>query len=750
MATTVIDTFITRYAFQVDQQSARRVNTFVSGLRNRIRSLGGALTTLGVAGGFGVAGIVQVLREYDKATNSIKNNLLDLKKNEQDALASATKDVTKYTKGVEKLNAELRDVFTTNQHLAGISALMTGSRSHKSPLLEMYNRAVLPTAVAESTTPAEASDILTRIVRAYNLDDTAEQMKHVADVIASFATKHSLPLPALGRIITSLGERASGAGLGVREITGLVTYLEGQGQEPSRIDTALRAILSRLSTISSQPPNAQRMLRQYGFTAGMITSEFMGQRGGFIELLRQMNVQGLHKDDDTLRTLMGDEAYVIFRKMITDIQPILRELGDSTLATDNRNPANLRARVLSSDLATNLSKITANLQELAVAIGKTGVIEALDFFARALTDFLQIFTNILGEGFKRYFWGAVIAAITTGFAIKFMPLFNALGRGIVGRRKRVDAIAFELGQEWENRARMRKDRDSTSFRDDEYAFYAGEVQSRATRGPFRDHKKEGRLWRRLNRAPAYRGPRVLPLEVSGYKLFDTLYHGSYMDMSPDYVTLPETRGERLKRYGSKIRRGDTGAPNYLTNPILGRFHLAPYRERVVDRGVRKLAGMRNILVDFGRASTKWIGRMTRFLGSWGLLLSLGLELIPLLVRNWRGIIDFFQSPIQNLSRWFESLSGLQAPMKTPEQMTHEKKMREQHLYYDNWKKNMERLGIDRPSAGDKSASLNVNIGDIHVSAASNDTGEDIATGIRTSLVNQMHSALENFDSMVRV
>ena len=63
---------------------------------------------------------------------------------------------------------------------------------------------------------------------------------------------------------------------------------------------------------------------------------------------------------------------------------------------------------------------------------------------------------------------------------------------------------------------------------------------------------------------------------------------------------------------------------------------------------------------------------------------------------------------------------------------------------------MERMGIDRPSEGDRSASLNVNIGDIHVATAAGASGEDIATGIRTNLVNQLHSAIENFDNAVSV
>ena len=141
MATTIIDTFITRYAFQVDQQSARRVNTFVSGLQTRIRALGGALTTLGVAGGLGIAGITQALREYSRVTNTIQNNLLNLTKKQDEAVRDAEKGLEEYKAGLLGIDRTIKRVFTQTQHLEGVAALMSGDRSSAAQINKMYKNA---------------------------------------------------------------------------------------------------------------------------------------------------------------------------------------------------------------------------------------------------------------------------------------------------------------------------------------------------------------------------------------------------------------------------------------------------------------------------------------------------------------------------------------------------------------------------------------------------------------------------------
>ena len=721
MATSIIDTFITRYALQVDQQSARRVNNYIGGLQTRIRSLGGALTTLGIAGGFGLAGLTQALSEYSKVQNAIKNNLIDLRKGEKAAVEEATAEFKRYSRAIRLVDSDLRGVFTKRQHLEGIAALMTGRRSNQKAISSMYARAVVPTAVSEAANPEVTAKILTSVLRAFgleNMDDATANvsgMVGISNTLAGFATKHSLTFENLGQTLARLGEVAQSAGVSVQSMTGILTYLDSEGQDPSRVDTALRAILSQLANIGDSPRAVKNRLLSHGISPNEITSRFLGEGGeGFIPLLRLMKQSNV--GSGTLRTLVGEESYVIFGKLIDEVDALAKHIREgnelSSLNIDGKGAARRRAGVMAGGLSGSLGAVTAELENLAIAIGDTGILAVLNDLAEGIASIVEMvrwlvssITPTLSDTWRQIITGGAVA---TFLGRKHLGRAWQWSREWVSSRT-TDRMSNDLHDLWQERNKKVDRRTKSRFYSDNIADLLG-ADRRTDRWTNRQRKKIYHMFRKLQRRPNYRGPSVSDLD--SLRFTDRL-----KQMTPgDYRNaFRETAGANRK--------------------ILTSIHNR--RER-------------NLFRNLGRASTRWIARMTRFLGSWGLLLSLGLELIPLLVRNWRGIIEFFQSPIQNLSRWFESLSGLQAPMKTPEQMTHEKKMREQHLYYDNWKKNMERLGIDRPSAGDKSASLNVNIGDIHVSAASNETGEDIATGIRTSLVNQMHSALENFDSMVRV
>ena len=745
MATTIIDTFITRYAFQVDQQSARRVNTFVSGLQTRIRALGGALSTLGVAGGLGIAGITQALREYSRVTNTIQNSLLDLTKKQDEAISDAKKGLKEYQYGWRSVDRTISRVFTTTQHLEGVAALMSGDRSSAAQINKMYRNAALPTAISESITPAQAGASLTNILRAYGLQDTAEQMKHVADVIASFATKHAIPFASMDRILSGLGERSQNAGVSLREMAGILTYLGSEGLDPSRIDTALRAILSRLLTIETQSPAVKERLNRAGISADDIKRNYFGEGGkGLLALLYEFRDKKV--DSSTLRALMGEEAYVIFGKMVSDVGKLSRVIWESQRY--GGGAADKRAQVMSSGLGPSIVGVTSSLQALAIAIGKTGVIEGLTVFTNLIASIVDaftgafIFSGVFGENLRKYLWASVFGGLTllafrekikTGylFARGRSRATDALSRSIsdetarLAVRQEQELNRMGVGGDQRERIRIRQERKLNSIwrrRIADESFDPGLSFGKS-------RSRENRLWRMVMRTP---GPKPgAPRTVRSLRDFDPIIG----HVAPWRYTFRPSRFNEISAY-TKLKSST-------------HYHGGQkWRSRLWAAGGLGLGAISKVGGAF-----RGVWRLLRgLLGQWGLLLTLGIELVPLLINNWRSIIEFFKSPIQNLSRWFDSLSGLQnpGPLKTAEQEKKEKEMRENYMYYDQWKKNMERMGIDRPSEGDRSASLNVNIGDIHVATAAGASGEDIATGIRTNLVNQLHSAIENFDNAVSV
>ena len=741
MATTIIDTFITRYAFQVDRQSARRVNTFVSGLQTRVRALGGALSTLGVAGGLGIAGITQALREYSRVTNAIQNNLLNLTKKQGEAVSDAKKGLKEYEAGLVGIDRTIKRVFTTTQHLEGVAALMSGDRSSATQINKMYKSAALPTAISESVTPAQAGASLTNILRAYGLQDTAEQMKHVADVIASFATKHAIPFASMDRILSGLGERSQNAGVSLREMAGILTYLGSEGLDPSRIDTALRAVLSRLLTIETQSPAVKERLNRAGISTDDIKRNYFGEGGkGLLALLYEFRDKNV--DSSTLRALMGEEAYVIFGEMVSDVGKLSRVIWESQRY--GGGAADKRAQVMSSGLGPSISGITSSLQELAVAIGNTGVIEGLTLFADGVayvTNFLSTIIGGLGETIRNSLW----AAGFTGLAgLGLWSLRGKVKTGYLfarGRSRATDAIARELSNET-----------STLLRRQQHELMGMRVgQDQRSKIITGQRKKRQLIWHdRIKKESSLAWLTPQQQERRRYKLWRMVLRTPGINLGAPIRT---TRGSSAD---DRSLSGTVHVPSRLQQAraymfdkqVVNMLDGRDRRSKIYEKGVKGLDRL-------GKVSrlSRSVGWYLKFLlGQWGLLLTLGIELIPLLINNWRSIVEFFKSPIQNLSRWFDSLSGLQnpGPLKTAEQEKKEKEMRENYMYYDQWKKNMERMGIDRPSEGDRSASLNVNIGDIHVATAAGASGEDIATGIRTNLVNQLHSAIENFDNAVSV
>ena len=658
------------------------------------------------------------------------------------ALHEAKEGLKEYEDGLKGIDRTIKRVFTRTQHLEGVAALMSGDRSSATQINKMYKNAALPTAVSESVTPAQAGASLTNILRAYGLQDTAEQMQHVADVIASFATKHAIPFASMDRILSGLGERSQNAGVSLREMAGILTYLGSEGLDPSRIDTALRAILSRLLTIETQPPTVKQRLNRAGINTDDIKRNYFGEGGqGIIPLLREFRDKNV--DSSTLRALMGEEAYVIFGKMISDVSEMHRALQDSRQY--GSGAAGRRAEVMSGGFATSIGGVTSSLEELAIAIGKTGVIQGLELFANTVASIINNLTSVFGlfsgagETIRKSIWAAGFAGLS---GVGLWSLREKVKTGYLalrGRSRATDAMAREISNEnfdlflRQERAlfkagggRNQRDRAEEPHRKKRRLMWHKRINKESLLGWLTDDQQERRrnkLWRMVSRTPGFKFD--IPIR-------STIRLPEEVRSSGRYVYIPSRLQESVEYMRDKS----------ALHAIEGRRR----RSRLYSAGASGLGSIGK----FGRA-TRGVWRLLRgLLGQWGLLLTLGLELIPLLINNWRSIIEFFKSPIQNLSRWFESLAGLQAPMKTPEQMAHEKKMREQHLYYDDWKKNMERMGIDRPSHTDTSASLNISIGDIHVATAEGASGEDIATGIRVSLNDQMHSALENFDSMVRV
>ena len=162
---------------------------------------------------------------------------------------------------------------------------------------------LLNMAAAEGMDLANAADIAASTLRGFNM--SADQMNHVADVLAQTSAASNTCITGLGESMKYVAPVASGLGITIEEVSAMLGVMGNAGIKGSEGGTALRGALLRLA---QEPKAVSNALADLGIRAKTSTGKLRELPDLMTELSKKMHGWGEGKQMQYLSNIFGVRA----------------------------------------------------------------------------------------------------------------------------------------------------------------------------------------------------------------------------------------------------------------------------------------------------------------------------------------------------------------------------------------------------------------------------------------------------------
>ena len=162
---------------------------------------------------------------------------------------------------------------------------------------------LLSMAAAEGMDLANAADIAASTLRGFNM--SADQMNHVADVLAQTSAASNTSIAGLGESMKYVAPVASGLAISVEEVSAMLGVMGNAGIKGSEGGTALRGALLRLA---QEPKAVSNALADLGIRAKTSTGKLRELPDLMTELSKKMHGWGEGKQMQYLSNIFGVRA----------------------------------------------------------------------------------------------------------------------------------------------------------------------------------------------------------------------------------------------------------------------------------------------------------------------------------------------------------------------------------------------------------------------------------------------------------
>ena len=411
--TTVLERFVTEFAFKEDRQSLDRIRRNVEKTQRVLGSFGKGLMVAGA----GLSG----------ALYSVGGAVLDFETN-MNAVAAAS-GVT--GEEFDKLRAQALELGRTTAFSAGQAAeaqkfLAQAGFGTNEILAAMPH--VLDLAAAGQMDLAQAAQTMTSSLSGFNLEATESQ--RVVDVFAKAASSAKTNVYDMGRSLIYAAPIATELGISIESVSAASATLQNKGMRTEMAGTALKTMFSRLIAIAGP---AAKALEEIGIAAPDIQA--LMKQGKWKEALAMLKTAGM--DIETAQKVFGMEGFnavVMLSKELENIKEFELELYGSEGAGKR-----MADRMLVG-LPGAIKILQSQIEGLKIALGDAGVTAAIIGMAEAIGVAIewfqsldpvvqQITAGLIGAGPIILGIGAAVNAVAWALG-PLIPLFAAMASGI--------------------------------------------------------------------------------------------------------------------------------------------------------------------------------------------------------------------------------------------------------------------------------------------------------------------------------
>lgn len=258
---------------------------------------------------------------------------------------------------------------------------------------------VLKLAASGNLDMAKATDITTSIMQSYGLE--VGELDEAVQVLVKTFTSAKVELTDLGISFRYVGAIAKSAGMEFTEVNAILATFAKAGLRGSMAGTMLRRTISRLVNPSARASKAMKELKLQVF-------DDQGKMLAFPLIIKQLEEAGASMK----------QLYQIFDLRAAPGVQILVDQGWEELIetqkklADHQQKADEVSRKMMSGMRGAFLELKSVAQEAAIAIGESGVLQAVVMLARALKD-LFLWVRNASTGIKHmiaFFMLAVTAA----------------------------------------------------------------------------------------------------------------------------------------------------------------------------------------------------------------------------------------------------------------------------------------------------------------------------------------------------
>lgn len=341
--------------------------------REDLTAVGTSAGKLGLVAAAGVGLAIRSFANFDEAISHV---------------AATGKDAADSIGGLRQaaLDAGQRTAYSATEAAGAIEELAKAGVSAKDILAGGLN-AALDLAAAGGLSVSEAATIAATTLNQFSL--SGNKAEHVADLLASAANSAQGSVSDVGEALKYVGPVAAQMGVSLEETTGVIAELASQGILAGNSGTALRGVLSALTSPSQI---ASKTMSELGVNVYDAQGQFVGFKGVAEQLHQTLGGLTNSERDQALGRIFGNEqitaARILYAGGAADVEKWTKAVSQDGAAAD-------QARQRLDNLKGDLEQLKGAFETALIGSG-SGANGPFREITQELTDLINAYNKLPG------------------------------------------------------------------------------------------------------------------------------------------------------------------------------------------------------------------------------------------------------------------------------------------------------------------------------------------------------------------
>jgi TP901 family phage tail tape measure protein len=395
--------------------------------RRGLTDVGDTAGKFGLVAAAGLGGIVAVTANFEQAMSKVQAATHESTQNMQALRAAAIK-------------AGADTVFSAGEAAAGIENLAKAGVSTKD-ILGGGLKGALDLAAAGTIDVGQAGEIAATALNQFGLK--GKDIPHVADLLAAAAGKAQGEVTDMAQSLKYVGPVAAQMGISLEQTTGAIAELASQGILGDQAGTALRGMLTALTSPSKA---AAKEMTTLGISLYNAQGKFVGLRGIAGQLHKTMAGLTNAERDQALGRIFGNEqitaARILYAGGAKDIDKWTKAVNDQGYASET-------ARIKLDNFKGDLEALKGSLETALIGAGSgsqgplrsltqdaTGAVNAFNHLPPAVQGSTTALLGLAAAGGGSVWAFSKVVNTVTGMR----QTFTDLGVSLEGANKRMLAM----------------------------------------------------------------------------------------------------------------------------------------------------------------------------------------------------------------------------------------------------------------------------------------------------------------------